>query len=175
MWDEEQVEAAIDDAARQMTAGEPGAELRVRVVSRIENRQRVQSVWRPALAGLIVAALLVVAVMVRLKPDATHHPGPAPTPTTTVQSSPSSSGASEQVVRLPPPLLGVYGGQRKPDATYDMDLPSDVDAVTLPSIDLESIAVAALPAAESIQVEPLEAAAPIAVIPLSTENEGVPR
>ncbi len=43
-----------------------------------------------------------------------------------------------------------------------------MDAVTLPSIDLESIAVATLPAAESIHVEPLQAAAPIAVAPLST-------
>ncbi len=50
----------------------------------------------------------------------------------------------------------------------------DLDAVALPSIDLESIAVPALPAAESIHVEPLRPGA-VTVAPLSTENEGDPR
>ncbi len=184
MWDEERVDAAIDEAARQMTAGEPGADFRGRVMARIENRPRVTPLWRPVFAGLTVAALILLAVMVRLKPDRyAYRPGPGPAPTRIVQVPPSPlGGTSEQTVRLPPsPILG-YGGPRKPDTTYEMTpyemalrAHSELDAVALPSIDLESIAVAALPAAESIHVEPLDAAAPIAVAPLNTENEGDPR
>lgn len=181
MWDEERVDAAIDEAARQMTAGEPGADLRVRVMARVENHRRVTPLWRPVFAGLTVAALILVAVMVRLKPDPTYRPGPAPAPATIVQVPPTAlGGASDQTVRLPPSPRGGPNEQAvrlKADTAYEKALrsQSDVDAVTLPSIDLESIAVATLPAAESIHVEPLQAAAPIAVTPLSTENEGDPR
>ena len=177
MWDGEQVGAAIDETARQMTAGEPGTDLRVRVMARVEAgsglgvRVFAFRMWRPASAGLTVAALILIAVMIRPQPDA-NRPGPAPAPEVRLKPD-----ATYQEVRLPPSPLGGYGGPRKPDATYEMKLPSpsEVDAVALPPIDLEPIAVAALPAGESIHVEPLQTAAPIAVARLSPEIEGDPR
>jgi len=36
MWDDERIDAAIDESARQMTAGEPGADFRVRLMARID-------------------------------------------------------------------------------------------------------------------------------------------
>jgi hypothetical protein len=184
MWDDEQIDAAIDETARQMTAGEPGADFRARVVARLDAGSRVSVAgfairsWRPVLAILGVAALIVIVLAVsrdwqqpasemasapasivrpepaptsnvRLKPDATYEPKPEP-----------------PLVRLPPSPLGGFGGPRKPDATYDLE------PLSTAPLDLDSIAVTALAASDSIDIEPLPLASPIAVTPLDVENEG---
>jgi hypothetical protein len=182
MWDEERVEAAIDEAARQMTAGEPGADLRVRVMARIEAgsglgaRISAFKSWRPALAGLSFAALILLALFVSREQSRFDSPGRQLNPVaTSVPVAAPRPPDTRLEVRLKPDATYGPAVRLKPDPTYEMDRPSEVDALALPSIELESIAVATLAAAESIHIEPLQAAAPIAVAPLSTENEGDPR
>jgi hypothetical protein len=166
MWDDKQIDAAIDESARQMTAGEPGADFRTRVMARIEVHSSRTPLWRPIAVGVAVAAIVLVAVLVgpkpdappvRLKPDATYEVKPEPPP----------------LVRLPPSPHGGFGGPRKPDPTYDAgDDLRDVESLDLPSIDLDSIAVTTLAASDSIHIDPLPPALSIAVTPLDVENEG---
>jgi hypothetical protein len=190
MWDDKQIDAAIDDTARQMTAGEPGVDFRVRVVARLDAGSRLSvgefaiRSWRPALAGLSAAALIVIALAVSRVWQQPSSPGPsAPAsivllpeanPTSKVPMTPNRDGQLE--VRL------------KPDATYERvaqgfspaiaalkecaTTDCDGDALELPALDLDSIAVTALAANDSIDIEPLLLASPIAVTPLDVENEG---
>jgi hypothetical protein len=167
MWDDEQIDTAIDETARQMTAGEPGADFRARVVARLDAGSRAMAMWRPALAVLSVAAMLVIGLVflreqprpqqillpqVRLAPDAT--------------AKPAEVKPDIPEVRLPPSPLGGFGGPRKPDATYDLE------PLTTAPLDLDSIAVTALAASDSIHIDPLPPAPSIAVTPLDVENEG---
>jgi hypothetical protein len=61
-WDE-QVDAAIDDAARRMTEGAPAADFTARVVERIAEERRGRA-WGKAwlLSPLAAAAVLLIAV-----------------------------------------------------------------------------------------------------------------
>jgi hypothetical protein len=175
MWDDEQIDAAIDETARQMTAGDPGGDFRARVMARIDVRPSRALTWRPIAVGVAVAAIVLVAVLVRpktdvqqvrLKPDATHETKPEPDPTSKVLVTPNRDDQLE--VRL------------NPDATYErrtLERPSggyvrDVESLDLPSIDLESIAVTSLAAGDSIGIDPLPPVASIAVTPLDVDNEG---
>ena len=181
MWDDKQIDAAIDETGRQMTAGEPGADFRARVMARIDARPRSIAMWRPALAGLTVVALIIIAVVVsrdRQRPASRVASAPASIvrlpesdATSTVRLKPDVAYEAKPeppLVRLPPSPLGGFGGPRKPDATYERD----TESLELPSIDLDSIAVAALAATDPIAIEPLPPAPSIAVTPLGVENEG---
>jgi hypothetical protein len=98
--------------------------------------------------------------MVRLRPDPTYRVEP---------------NTAEPEVRRPASPPGDVGGpsradatqvRLKPDATYDLE------PLTTAPLDLDSIAVTALTASDSIDIEPLPLASPIAVTPLDVENEG---
>jgi hypothetical protein len=184
MWDDEQIDAAIDETARQMIAGEPGADFRARVVARLDAGSRrsvagfaIRS-WRPALAGLAVAALIIIVLVVSRDRQL---------PASRVASAPVSivrlpEPDATSMVRLKPdltyensaPVRG-FGGPRKPDATQvrlKPDATYDLEPLTTAPLDLDSIAVAALTASDSIDIEPLPLASPIAVTPLDVENQG---
>ena len=190
MWDEEQIDTAIDETARQMTEGEPGADFRARVMERIDGRSRLSVVgfafgsWRQPLAGLAVAALIVIVVAVLRDWQR---------PASRVASAPAS------IVRLPEPDPASNvrpksdrddqtGVRLKPDARYERvargfspaiaalngcaTTDCEGDALELPPIDLDSISVTSLAASDSIDIEPLPPAPSIAVTPLDVENEG---
>jgi len=186
MWDDEQIDAAIDEAARQMTAGEPGADFRARLMARIDagSRRSVAGLvfrsWRSALAGLAVAALIVMVLAVSRdwqQPASRVASAPAsivrlPEPGPTAKPEPP-------LVRLPPSPHGGFGGPRKPDATYERRTlertngdAQDLESLDLPSIDLGSIAVTALATGDSIGIDPLPPVPSIAVPPLDVEHEG---
>jgi hypothetical protein len=175
MWDDEQIDAAIDESARQMTAGEPGGDFRARLMARIDAESGFSAAgfarrsWRPALAGLSLAALIVIVLAVsrdRQPPASRVASAPA---STVRQPEPDSMSA----VRLPPSPPRGFGGPRKPDPTHDDgDDLRDVESLDLPSIDLDSIAVTSLAAGDSIHIDPLPPVPSIAVTPLDVENEG---
>jgi hypothetical protein len=179
MWDDKQIDAAIDETARQMTAGEPGADFRARVMARLEVRPSRTPLWRPIAVGFAVAAMVLVAVLVRLppwppggfgaprKPDA---PQVLLKPDATYEAKPEAP-----LVRRPASPLGDVRGlsradatqvRLKPDATYDLE------PLTTAPLDLDSIAVTALAASDSIDIDLLPPAPSIAVTPLDVENEG---
>jgi hypothetical protein len=197
MWDDEQIDAAIDETARQMTAGEPGGDFRARVMERIDTGSRgsvaglaIRS-WRPALAGLsLVAAVLATGLAVlrehpqpgriasrevRLKPDATSQAKPEP-PMVRLKPDPTyennvakanARGALEVAQGLSPAIA--------PDAVevrLKPDATDDLDPLTTSALELESIAVSSLAAGDSIHIDPLPPVPSIAVTPLGVDNEG---
>src|SRR5213594_856657 len=68
--DDERLDAAINETARQITAVEPPLDFRRRVMARISDDSAFRVAgsgfrsWRPALAGLSVAALILAAMIV---------------------------------------------------------------------------------------------------------------
>ncbi len=169
MWDDDQIDAAIDAAARGLTAGDPGPEFRVRVMERIERAPKFSLAWRPVVVGVAVVAIVAIAVIwrpannnqppqtqeVRLKADTTYVKPEAATAEVRLPPAPKSgSGVHAPEVRL------------KPDATYEIEL------LTTAPLNLEPIAVPALDADESLRIDPLPSAPSIAVAPLAAEPEG---
>jgi hypothetical protein len=180
MWDDENLDAAIDDAARRMTAGETGGDFRARVMARIDDAPPVQRLWQPLAAGLAAMAIVVIAVMIWQQHGGVRQRDTAEVRPPSPQSGfggPGQPSAAE--VRLPPSPQDGSGGPRQADATYRprpdaayASHPSDIEPLETPALDLESISVAALPADEAIHIDPLPPAAPIAVAPLDVENQG---
>jgi hypothetical protein len=174
--DNERLDAAIDEVARRMTEGAPGADLRARVLERIGEARERRSIWRSpwVLSPIAVAAIVLVAIVVArpfkggdrgaespaLQPPAVAQvdvPAAAPQPDARPQPP-------TQTVRLKPDTIRKV--RLRPDTTNDKR-PSEIDALAPPPLDVESIRLAALPPGDSIQVDPLETITPIDVAPLS--------
>jgi hypothetical protein len=173
--DDERLDAAVDEAARRMTAGEPGPEFRRRVMARID-RKRSTPAWSVAIASVAAAAVVVVAVVLLRHAPST----PLPRATQTADRPGTSSTPSNA---LPQPEAQVMQeaitSRSRPRATTAASgggtaetVPrADIDPLTTPSIDLASIAIPRLPAESSIGIQPLPIA-PIAMEPLGIENQG---
>jgi hypothetical protein len=180
MWpdDEEhgtRIDPAIDAAARQMTDGVPGADLKARVLARIGERESSSRGWRLAwiLSPAAVAAIILLIVIGRSFYGRDHQvesPAPQPPVTAAVKQQPASTTASVR-----PDTTPVTRVRSKPDAGYGLDAnrtrtqstPSEIAALVPAPLDVESIRVSALPPADSIRVAPLEAIEPIDVEPLA--------
>jgi hypothetical protein len=181
MWDDEQIDAAIDETARQMTAGEPGGDFRARVMARIDARPRGARLWRPALAALAVAAVMGIGTFVlrehpqpgtiasrevRLKPDATYQAKPEP-PMVRLKPDPTyENNVAKANARGAIEVAQGFSPAIAPDTTYDLE------ALRTPELELEPIAVASLAAGDSIHIDPLPSVPSIAVTPLGVDNEG---
>jgi hypothetical protein len=174
MWDDVGIDAAIDEAARELTAGDPGPEFRVRVMERIERAPKVLLPRRLVAVGVAIAAIVAIAVMVRLTPQPMNGNRPEATEvrqkpdSTEVRLKPDSPYESR-----PPAPKSAFGGPRKPPSVYvRSDIPSEIEPLATPPLDLESIAVPALDADASLRIDPLPSAPSIAVAPLGAEPEG---
>src|SRR5262249_61277670 len=72
MMDDNDLDRVIDDAARGMTAGEPGASFRARVIARIDERR---APWtRPFVLVPIAAAALIALALFIARDRASHAP-----------------------------------------------------------------------------------------------------
>src|SRR5262245_52097926 len=182
------IDAAIDDAARQMTAGAPGGELKARVLARLDERAPLsfgpRLLWTMA---SIAAAVIIVAVVVvgRLGDREGHRTDRTDTGATQPQSAASAtqqpeSAAPPGAIEPRTPAAAVV----RPDTAHDGDsvqlrataarapraAPSEVDALAPDALDVDSIRLAPLPQASSIRVAPLEPIDPIDVAPLATPD-----
>jgi hypothetical protein len=175
---DEQLNTAIDEVARRMTASAPSdrAAFRHRMLARIEGGGAPRRLWRTSfvLTPIAVAAAITIAVFVAREPQKTISPAPDRTatapvivpPQTTAPEGPSASAhsaAPRASARLTaaresaPPERGIFA------------------PAPLEQNDVASIAVAPLVvdtmSQESIQLERLDAIAPIAVAPLDAIEE----
>lgn len=174
MWDDERIDAAIDETARQLTGGEPDAAFRARVMARIERRRRPTLLPQALAAAIAVAAAIAIAAVVWRHP--THTDAPAREATSASNPVATGQSVSAETVRLENGSTAA----RRPNPPADTGEGTEfhgvdrleLDPMATAPIDMESIAVAALPADEAIHIEPLEAAAPIAIAPLGPDNEG---
>src|SRR5262245_30911946 len=98
MWDDERIEAAIDEAARQMTAGEADAAFRARVMARIDTPRRPMPLRQALAAGIAAAAAIAIAVIVWRQP--THTGAPAPEARSVSRPAATGQSVSTEPVHL---------------------------------------------------------------------------
>jgi hypothetical protein len=167
MFDRE-IDRTIDDVAREMTAGDAAANLRARVLARIDHvddRRQARPMVVAVAAALMVVVIGAAAVMI-LRTRITETTA---TKTTTTETTPpivattttTPANAGQPTPRVPRPVTRPHRRPRAVDTT-----PSDVAALAPPPLDVESIALGALEPPPSIEVEQLETIAPIAIAPL---------
>src|SRR5438093_12696906 len=65
-----EINRAIDDIARELTAGEPDGAFKARVIARIESGESVRRTWRAAwiIAPLAAAAAIAIVVVMVSRP-----------------------------------------------------------------------------------------------------------
>ena len=163
MWDDAEIDRAIENVAREMTRGEPHGDVRARVVARIDERAGRARWSRPrAFAGMVAATAIVLVALVayrqfaiqvrpevrpevRLKPDTTYGLKPS---FDTLRTAPSR----------------VEGPRRtEPRAAIP---PSAVDALAPSPLAVDPLAVDSLDASP-LDVVPLDSIAPLDVAPLA--------
>ena len=180
IWPEDEqhdsrIDGAIDEAARRMTDGAPGIDLRAHVLARIDEREssprgrRLAWIVSPIAAAAIIF-LIIVARLFQGHDRGAEDPARQPPAVTRAGDerlgpTPTQPDAHAQTTH-PPTLVRL-----KPDTTYEIQnrpriAPSAIEALAPESLDVESIRLAALPPADSIRVEPLETIVPIDVAPL---------
>jgi len=180
------IDAAIADAARQMTDGAPGGDFRARVLARLGEREPVSGRWRLAwmlapIAVALIISFIIVGRFVDSGDRGSNHAAipPRPIEATTRQPEPPTAASAQPKrrqtptsVRLNPGTTSARDGSRgMPGGSRALRVaPSDVDALAPAPLDVESIRLAALPPADSIGVAPLEGIEPIDVEPLATSE-----
>jgi hypothetical protein len=172
MMSDERLDQAINEVARQMTAGELPSDFRARVVARIAEGGRPRRTWRAAwiLSPMAAAAVVAVAIFVaRVQPrergleKAAQHPSSPSTiarATSPVESAgrPGSSAPSaEAAPKGPAPHRAP-----QPSHTYAT---TEIDALAPPLLEVAPLGLEVLPTA-SIAMSQLDAIAPIVVEPL---------
>lgn len=175
------INRAIDEVAREMTAGEPSADLRARVTARIDaagnmGAQRVQPggrAWRLAFASAAFAAVAIVLLAVfayRENRPIVRGPGPsgaglsAGHPLTA--DSARQGRPTESAGRPGADVPGAIEPARSVPARHRLAItPSPIDQLAPPRIDVAPLAIDDLDA-PPLDVPPLESIAPIEVAPL---------
>ena len=180
----ERLDPTIDDVARQMTEGAPGADFRARVLARIDEGAAAAAWWRGWLSArtlvpLAAAAVLLIVVIirsgpraieVRLKPDATTDAGATTQlerdrpETGDVRLTKETTTATQHESAAQPPnrRQGPDGGRVRltPDATHaDVGRAADIaDGSEVAALAPPRIEVAPLTATplEPATIEPME-------------------
>jgi hypothetical protein len=198
MWpdDNDRIDAAIDAVARHMTEGAPGADLRARVIARIRERRPVwRSAW--VLSPLALAAVVLVAVALNhgwranradtrarearseLSGRDGNSQASAPQTAPAGAAHPQEPGPPVQVDAIPaspfvPQPVAERRHREKPDSVGPhppaaaATIPSDIDALAPPPLDVDSIAIGRLARPEPLAVQRLE----ITSIALAPIGEG---
>ncbi len=167
---ESDLDAAIDDVAREMTAGDLDAAFRARVLQRIESGTGTRDwgfgLWRPGLVALGAAAMIVAAVVTF---RGRHERAITVSPIAHASAAPATPARAGTSTRAAGPPLVAHHPVRRGEFTGG---PSEIDALAPPLLDVPSIALVELPAPESIQLDQLQTIPPIAVAPLAADDQG---
>src|SRR5438045_6146765 len=179
---DERLDRVIDDVARQMTAGEPSAQLRERVMAQLStNGERrtanVRGWWfdvrRWALAPIAVTALILLAIFVGRPLDrreASRDNGPAPHLAGEVLPPSGSSGAPASASNVAQPLSAAKATRPNPlraGRVTSVVRDTDVEALAPAPMTVAPLEIDPM-ATESIAVPELETVRPITVAPLAT-------
>lgn len=177
MWHQDSVDRAIDEAARQMTTGEPSARFAAEVLARIEQSEPEPGwlwprTWRRriAMAGALGLGIAVLVSVSWQRPQSvTEEPSIAERTVSVAEKvQPSNTpNLGQQVERVAPmvvqgPVSRTSGVQRRETVEF-----SDVPAIELDSIVLDPIEMAGIGLAR------LEIA-PITIDPVSISRQETP-
>lgn len=151
------MDEAIDDTARAMTAGAPGATLRERIAQRIGGPR--PSAWRTAWPiGAAAVATLLAALLLWPSPP---HPG-TPASTTAAENDPVAARPTsppvvenQSVARTVPRSRG---GPHPADASTNADAPPVIESLVIEPIETDRLAFDALPEPTPLIVERLNIA-----------------
>jgi len=165
MTSPDDLNTAIDQVAREMTAGDAHVNLRARVRDAIDRPRRFS--WRPLVAAAAVAAALVVAVVLSRGRVASPIQAPA-----RVGAEPAplvASRADEPRPEHAPPLRSAARARTSPPRVVVN--PFAEESLKEDPIVVDSIAIAPVDRPDSLVVEQLPAIEPIAVAPLGPGEE----
>jgi len=148
------IDRAIEQAARELIAGEPSPAFRVRVMARLDERHRIRrSAW--LLSPIAVAAVVLIAFSLRT--PTSDQPAHEELPARAIRwiaSVPDRSApqptSSIEIRHDPPPAAGQ----------------SVVAALAPPQLEVPSLLLTEMPVGESIGIPELETIAPITVAPI---------
>jgi hypothetical protein len=178
MWDEKAeraIDAAIDQVARELTAGSPSADVRAQVLARIDASGAHARMRRLGwVAPVAVAALLLVAVAIWRKGDVSRPGTPPPAQTTAAQTEP----AREEHVE--PSTPGLEHPTEEPRTNRRSNVKrtvnpgpgtaaSAVAALAPPPLAIDPLRVGAMPAIGSIELSEMTVPS-IDVAPLTLDD-----
>jgi hypothetical protein len=168
---EERVDAAIDLAVRDMMDVEPRADLRARVIERIEHPRRAFN-WTWVIAPMAATAILILAVIL-WRPNAMPEPRPAGDivlraparshePPSTTTHAPATVRLARRAGAQRRGTVAAFVPPDEPRPTIALEPLRPIDAisvepVTLHAIDTQRIGVPALTPIPQIELEPVNA------------------
>jgi hypothetical protein len=171
------IDRAIDEEAHALTAGEPDAAFRARIVARLDQDGPARRAWW-IVAPLAAAATIAIAVTMWSMRDRTtpaapnpavarrETPAPQPRPPrvdTPAAPERTTAANAARAERTAPPRAARNRGA---SVTAGPSEASVVAELAPPPLDVPSIAVAPIDRGPSLQLDQLAAIAPIAVAPL---------
>jgi hypothetical protein len=147
------IDRAIEQAARELIAGEPSPAFRVRVIARLGERRGIpRSAW--LLSPIAVAAVVLIALSLR----------------TPVSDPPAHEELRTRAIDLiasgpdrPVPLVTPAIEIRQDPTPVGQSV---VAALAPPQLEVPSLVLTAMPVGESIEIPELETIAPITVAPI---------
>jgi hypothetical protein len=180
---DEELNAAIDEVARQMTdlAPDGGAGFRRRVIARIEAGDAPRRSWRAGfvLSPIAVAMAIVIAAMFVRRPGPLGPGGPAGPKEPTLQTGtepgpqrpdrPTPPPTAARTVRRPGPVgpsVPIGPGVQAPNGAAPA-----IAVLNLSPLTVDSIAVSPIET-DSMELQKLDVIAPIGVTPLASPSEG---
>ena len=158
MWDESDLDRRIDDAARELTAGEAPARFKARVLERIEpqNAPRWTRAWLLSTAAATVCLILVVMLM-----RGGGRPDPSPHAIAT-----RDGGAATSVQSVAPRVTHVAAGPSQAVLTAVRTPGRPARQAAQPADAIDRLAVAPL-SVERMQLTTIQA--PEAIAPASLD------
>ena len=174
---DDQLDLAIDEIAREMTAGEPHGDLRARVMARVETdawhgaRRFQPGVWRGVFAAAALALIAVVTYhetrsQVRLKP-------PVDQLGATARSGerPDSQPPATRIPATRIPVVPAFRSALTSRASKRVAIPpSPLDALAPAPLAVSPITASDLDT-PSIDLPPLDTIPPMAIAPLGDEGD----
>ncbi len=169
MWDDEtaRVDDAVDAVAREMTTGAPGADMRARVLARIDaaaaRKTRRGIVWMVPAA---VAVLLAVLIGVSRRAD---HPTAVPPNQIAQQTTPQEPRAPKIEPHVEQVHVEAKTSRRMTAAPAREHSTSVVASLAPPPLTVDPLGVAPMEAMRSIALSEMNVS-PIEVAPLPTDD-----
>jgi hypothetical protein len=148
------IDRAIEQAARELIAGEPSPAFRVRVMARLGERRGIpRSAW--LLSPIAVAAVVLIALSLRT--PVSHPPAHEELRTRAIDLIAS---VPDRPVPLVTPAIEI---RRDPTPVAGQSV---VAALAPPQLEVPSLVLTEMPVGESIGIPELETIAPITVAPI---------